>query len=139
MKKKAAEASAPVYNYMFAKIFDYDGGRAAWHCADIPYFFHNAQLIPICHQPGWEELERVMCGAFVNFAKTGDPNVEGLPRWEPCKDGKMLTMVFDNTCYVNENMQDELLPLVQQYKPRFQFQGATPEDEDGESGNAWVF
>lgn len=139
VKKKAAEASAPVYNYMFAKIFDYDGGRAAWHCADIPYFFHNAQLIPICHQPGWEELERVMCGAFVNFAKTGDPNVEGLPRWEPCKDGKMLTMVFDNTCYVNENMQDELLPLVQQYKPQFQFQGATPEDEDGESGNAWVF
>ena len=64
-----------------------------------------------------------MCGAFVNFAKTGDPNVEGLPRWEPCKDGKMLTLTHDNTYKVNENMQDELLPLVQQYKPRFQFQG----------------
>ena len=93
VKKKAAEASAPVYNYMFAKIFDYDGGRAAWHCADIPYFFHNAQLIPICHQPGWEELERVMCGAFVNFAKTGDPNVEGaaplgaLQRWQNADHG----------------------------------------------------
>lgn len=46
VKKKAAKASAPVYNYIFAKVFDYDGGRAAWHCSDIPYFFHNAVNIP---------------------------------------------------------------------------------------------
>lgn len=48
VKKKAKESSAPVYNYMFAKVFDYDGGKAAWHCSDIPYFFHNAEMIPVC-------------------------------------------------------------------------------------------
>lgn len=139
VRKKAAESSAPVYNYMFAKIFDYDGGRAAWHCSDIPYFFHNAQRIPICHQKNGEQLEKVMTGAFVSFARTGDPNVEGLPLWEPCKAGETNTMVFDDRCYVNVNVQDELLPLVKKYKPPFNFDFALPQEDDEESGNAWVF
>ena len=140
VKKKTKEAFAPVYHYLFAKVFDYDGGRAAWHCSDIPFFFHNAEKIPICHQKNYEMLDRVMSGAFVSFARTGDPNVEGLPTWEKCADGKMVTMVFDDECYVKENMQDELLPLVKAYKPPFEFHFDDADDEDGEgSGNAWVF
>ncbi len=139
VKKKAAEAKAPVYNYIFAKVFDYDGGRAAWHCSDIPYFFHNAELIPLCHQGDYETLDRLMSGAFVNFAKTGDPNVEGLPEWKPCKDGEMQTMIFDDECHTAVNMQDVLLPLVRQYKPPFHFEPMAADDDDEESGNAWVF
>ena len=140
VKKKSREAHAPVYNYIFAKIFDYDGGRAAWHCSDIPYFFHNAELIPLCHQKNYEKLDSVMSGAFVNFAKTGNPNTEGLPLWEPCAPGRMITMVLDDESYTVENMQDELLPLVQQYKPPFSFGAFAPKEEDEEeSGSAWVF
>lgn len=139
VKKKAKEASAPVYNYVFAKIFDYDGGRAAWHCSDIPYFFHNGSLIPLCHQKNYEKLDKAMSSAFVNFARTGDPNTEGLPQWDKCEDGKMVTMVLDDACYTRENMQDELLPLVQQYKPPFHFDFGALEDENEEGGNAWVF
>lgn len=139
MEKKAAEASAPVYNYIFAKVFDYDMGRAAWHCSDIPFFLHNAERIPICHQSNYRMLDRVMSGAFVNFARTGNPNVEGLPEWKPCEKGKMFTMVFDDTCYVNVNMQDELLPLIQKHKPPFEFDFGAPADDEEESGNAWVF
>ena len=83
VKKKAGEASAPVYNYLFAKVFDIDGGRAAWHCSDIPYFFHNGESIPVCQQANSEMLDQVMSSAFVNFARTGDPNCEGLPRGTP--------------------------------------------------------
>lgn len=139
VKKKAEEASAPVYNYIFAKVFDYDGGRAAWHCSDIPYFFHNGARIPICHQENGEMLDHVMSGAFVNFARTGNPNVEGLPYWEKCGEGKMVTMVFDDQCYTSVNMQDQLLPLVQQYKPPFKFDFGPADNEDEEGGNAWVF
>jgi len=140
VNKKAKMASAPVYNYMFAKIFDYDSGRAAWHCSDIPYFFHNAELIPISHQANYEKLDRLMSGAFVNFARTGDPNGGELPEWPRCENGKMTTMVFDDECFIGENMHDELLPLVKQYKPAFKFQFRPPQDDDEEeSGNAWVF
>ena len=139
VKKKAAEASAPVYNYLFTKIFDYDGGRAAWHCSDIPYFFHNADLIPICQQQNGEMLERVMSGAFVNFAKTGNPNVQGLPEWKPCGKDEFLTMVLGDNCALKKDLHDELLPLLRQYKPPFQFHPDVADDEDGEGGNAWVF
>ena len=139
VKKKAKEASAPVYNYLFAKVFDYDGGRAAWHCSDIPYFFHNAELIPVCHQSNYEELNRVMSGAFVNFARTGDPNTEGLPNWEKCEDGKMVTMVLGDKCYSQVNMQDNLLKLVKEYKPPFHFEFGVPADEDEEGESAWVY
>ncbi|MBR3503338.1 MAG: carboxylesterase/lipase family protein [Clostridia bacterium] len=140
VKKKAQEASAPVYNYLFTKEFDYDGGRAAWHCSDIPYFFHNAELIPICHQKNYEKLDKVMSGAFVNFARTGNPNGGELPQWDACADGRLVTMIFDDECVARENLHDDLLPLVKQYKPPFKFNFKRPsEDEDEESGNAWVF
>lgn len=139
VKKKAKEASAPVYNYMFTKVFDYDGGKAAWHCSDIPYFFHNGSMIPVCHQANWETLDRVMSGAFVNFARTGNPNTEGLPNWDKCEDGRMITMVFDDTCRTQVNMQDELLPLLAEYKPHPAFDFGAPADEEDEEGNAWIF
>ena len=140
VKKKAAEASAPVYNYMFAKVFDFDGGRAAWHCADIPFFLHNAGMIPVCHQKNWEYLEKVMSGAFVNFAKTGDPNTEGLPKWEPCTGDRMVTMVFDDECVSRENMQDKLLPLVLKYSPPVELPASElPDDDSSTAGRAWVF
>lgn len=138
--KKAKDASAPVYNYLFAKVFDYDGGKAAWHCSDIPYFFHNAGMIPVCHQENWEMLDKVMSSAFVNFARTGDPNTQGLPQWDKCQDGRMVTMVLDDQCYTQTNMQDELLPLLAAYKPHASFDfGAPAEEEEDEGGNAWVF
>lgn len=139
VKKKAKEASAPVYNYLFAKVFDYDGGKAAWHCSDIPYFFHNAGMIPVCHQSNWRMLDKAMSGAFVNFARTGDPNTEGLPQWDKCGDGKMVTMVFDDACYTRVNMQDELISLMAEYKPHVPFDFGAPADEEDEEGNAWVF
>ena len=138
VKKKAAEASAPVYNYLFAKVFDVDGGRAAWHCSDIPYFFHNADLIPLCHQPGWEQMDQAMSAAFVNFARTGDPNNAGLPQWPACEKEKMVTMVLDDESYVRENMQDQLIPLMQQYTPPFHFDLSAASDDE-EEGAAWIF
>ena len=139
VKKKAREASAPVYNYLFAKVFDIDGGRAAWHCSDIPYFFRNGEIIPVCQQENGDLLDAVMSGAFVNFARTGNPNCPGLPQWDKCEEGKLVTMVFDDTCETKVNLHEELLPLLRQYKPKFEFRPHVAEDEDGESGNAWVF
>ena len=128
-----------LYNYLFAKIFDIDGGRAAWHCSDIPYFFHNAALIPMCHQGDWQKLDRQMSSAFVNFARTGDPNGSEIPEWKPCGKEHAITMVMGDQFYAVEDMQEKLLPLVEQYKPAFHFNFPVPDPDDTESGNAWVF
>ena len=138
-KKKAKEASAPVYNYFFTKIFDYDKGAAAWHRSDIPYFFHNAELIPICHQPGYQKMDLEMSSMFVNFARTGDPNGANVPEWPACtKDGDVVTMVIDDESFTGVNKQDELIKLVQQYKPPFHFDFHA-DDDDEEEGSAWIF
>ena len=94
----------------------------------------------MCHQANGEMLNQVMSGAFVNFAKTGDPNCPGLPQWDRCQPGKMVTMVFDDVCEAKENLQEELLPLVLQYKPAPAPQPApAPSEDEEESGSAWVF
>ena len=139
VKKKASEASAPVYNYLFAKVFDYNGGMAAWHCSDIPYFFHNGEKIPVCQQKNVETLDRVMSGALVAFARTGDPNTPGLPHWERCTGEKTVTMVFDDDCRSAEGLNEELLPLVLKYKEPFHFVPKVESEDEEESGNAWVF
>ena len=133
VEKKAKEASAPVYNYLFNLVFDVDGGKAAWHCSDIPYFFHNGEMVPVCHQEAGDMLDQVMSGAFVNFARTGNPNCPGLPQWEPCSEGKLVTMEFGPTCAAKVNLHQELLPLVLQYQPPFTPPAPAPEDDDEES------
>ena len=101
---------------------------------------HNAELIPVCYQKNGGFLEKVMSGAFVNFARTGDPNTEGLPLWRPCSRDRMVTMVFDDECRVSENMFDELLPLVLKYKPPVALPvNDLPDDENSSSGRSWVF
>ena len=117
VKKKAREASAPVYNYLFTKVFDIDGGRAAWHCSDIPYFFHNGEIIPVCQQENGDMLDAVMSGAFVNFAHTGDPNCDGLPSGTSARRAKLITMVFDDVCEAKVNLHDELLPCCSSTSP----------------------
>ena len=81
-----------------------------------------------------------MSGAFVNFARTGDPNGGELPQWDKCEDGKFTTMVFDDECYAAVNMHDELVPLLKEYTPPMVFNfGAKVDDDDGEEGRAWLF
>ena len=48
-------------------------------------------------------------------------------------------MVFDDQCQAKVNLNDELLPLVLQYKPAPKPQPAAVTDDEEENGNAWVF
>ena len=36
-----------------------------------------------------------MSSALINFARTGNPNAEGLPTWEPFTPDDEATMYFD--------------------------------------------
>ena len=100
---------------MFAYEFPFDGGKPAWHCSEIPFVFHNSDKVPVCNEPGVSDLleERVF-GAWIAFARQGDPSHPALPQWPACTPGKEQVMIFDKTCQVRENFDWELVAVLRQ-------------------------
>ena len=146
----AEDAAAPVYNYLFTYNFTYNGGKPAWHCSDIPFFFHNTQLVPICLEPGvTEDLEAAMSRSFVNFAWTGDPNDPGesesalaqldagaIPEWTPVTAGDTGTMVFDRSLRMTHNFDDKLYEvlLAAMMQQQEEAVGKAAEESENEAG-----
>ncbi len=130
LEQKSAVASAPVYSYMFSLDFDYDDGKPAWHCADIPFAFHNCDIVPVCNIEGvTERLEEQFCGAYVNFARTGNPDHPALPHWPVFTPENKATMVFDRQCEVRVDYERELMDLLQKVAPPFR-PGFSRRDDD---------
>ncbi|WP_322173346.1 carboxylesterase/lipase family protein [Acutalibacter caecimuris] len=108
-RKKGAHPEAATYCYLFNFELPLDDGHPAWHCADIPFFFHNTDKVFICNVPGVSDLlEDRMAGSFVNFARYGVPSHPSLPAWAPCTGDTVATMIFDQSCSVRYNHDDAL-------------------------------
>lgn len=81
---RASSARNTVYMYRFSRMAPVSRSRwsGAAHTAEIPYVFDHTD-----DRTEFEDSDRTiaaaMAGAWVQFAKTGDPNGEGLPRWPP--------------------------------------------------------
>jgi carboxylesterase type B len=119
----AKQGKAPAYLYNFTLDFpSYQHGKPAWHCADIPFFFHNTDKVEICNMPGVSDrLEENIFRAVINFADNGDPNHSGLPHWPAVTPEVEPTMLFDADCTVRENYDDDLLALIEEILPPVKF------------------
>ncbi len=113
--KSALEGGAPVYMYLFtwqSPVFN--GKYKSLHCMDLPFVFDN--VAKANHMTGGGEkahqLADKMSQAWINFAKTGDPNHPGLPEWPAYNADNTSTMHFDNTCQVKPQMDKELFELT---------------------------
>ena len=110
---------AGTYLYQFNLEFPLMG-KIAWHCSDIPFFFHNTELVEACAIPGvTEKLEAQMFGAFMNFVRSGAPKQEELPEWPPVTKEQEPTMIFDRNCEVRSNFDDRLLEKIDSILPPF--------------------
>ena len=115
-----AAAGGSVYSYLFALEFPYQNQKAAWHCSDIPFVFHNTELVPVANIPGVSDrLEEQIFGAVMAFARTGKPEYEGLPQWPASREDDEATMIFDRVCEVRHNHDDRLLKLHAEASPKF--------------------
>ena len=116
----AKRTEAPTYSYLFAFEFPVQNDKPAWHCSDIPFFFHNIDLVPSANVPGVsDKLQEQLFTAVINFARTGDPNHAEIPYWPSSTDGDEATMVWDRTCEVRHNFDHELLKLHKAATPEF--------------------
>lgn len=113
--KSGLEGGAPVYMYLFtwqSPVFD--GKYKALHCMELPFVFDNIALANQMTGGGQEAhaLADKMSRAWINFAKTGNPNHAGLPDWPAYDSTSTATMHFDNTCSVKPQLDKELFQLV---------------------------
>lgn len=115
-----AAAGGSVYSYLFALEFPYQNQKTAWHCSDIPFVFHNTELVPAANIPEVSDrLQEQIFGAVMAFARTGKPECEGLPQWPASREDDEATMIFDRVCEVRHNHDDRLLKLHAEASPKF--------------------
>ena len=84
MEAQSTTGKQPVYRYRYdlGPLVDVKTGRVAYHSAEIEYVF--GQLDSKAHitwTPEDRELSSHMQKYWANFARSGDPNGEVLPKW----------------------------------------------------------
>ena len=95
--EERAKAGAPAHVYQVDFASRVDPRRGAFHTMDIPLVFGTLAAKGSDTGTGADArtASKAMQDSFVAFAKTGDPNHAGLPRWPTYTLGRRATMVFD--------------------------------------------
>src|SRR6185295_17197784 len=76
LERKHAQAKAPVYAYLFNWTSPaLDGRLRAPHTVEIPFVFDNTDVPSVMtRSPDAKALAAKASGAWIAFARTGDPN-----------------------------------------------------------------
>ena len=114
-ERKAAQGRAPAYMYLFSWQTPVLNGRPrAFHCSEIPFVFYNTDVSAFATGGTAEarELGGKVSDAWINFARHGDPNHAGLPKWPAFTAKSGSVMIFDKTCEVKNDPDRELRKAV---------------------------
>jgi len=112
---KAVPGAAPVYMYLFSwQSPVMDGMYKAMHCMELPFVFDNIDKCEEMTGGGKEAyaLADKMSSAWIDFARTGNPNAKKLPTWPAYTQQNGATMIFDNKCEVKNNPDKDLLSIA---------------------------
>jgi len=108
-----ATAGAPVYRYSFDREIPVDpeakfngsavtsGEIGARHAGEIEYVFGalDRSLPKVPWQPSDRELSAAMTTYWANFARSGDPNGDDLPKWPRYEAGSRQVLHLDETIH----------------------------------------
>ena len=105
-ERKAEQGKAPVYKYYFQWYSPVREGKLrSYHTLDIPFAFQNVEIAQsmVGTGPERQPLADKMSAAFAAFARSGNPNHKGIPKWEPFDTTKRATMIWNNEYKVVNN------------------------------------
>ncbi len=105
MSHKADQGGASVYAYVFTWE---DAARGSSHGAEIPFVFAN-----VSGNADLQKLAKTVSQAWINFAKTGTPSAEDLPKWEAYDRKNGATMILDTESELVHNHDKSLMKLLE--------------------------
>jgi para-nitrobenzyl esterase len=109
-ERKAAGSPAPVYMYQFRYDCPFMGGiYKCPHTMEMPFVFNNVEpaIGLIGNNPDRIPLAEKVSGAWIAFARTGNPNHKGLPNWPTYDKKTRATMIFNTECTVERDPYGE--------------------------------
>jgi para-nitrobenzyl esterase len=114
--RRAALGRNNTYYYIFAwKPHNLDGLPLAYHGVERPFVFHNvAECAAVTGgtDEAYDLADRVS-DAWLAFARTGNPNHPGIPKWDSYNPAIGNTMVFDTQCTVmNDPWKEDRLAVT---------------------------
>ncbi|MCR4852279.1 MAG: carboxylesterase family protein [Prevotella sp.] len=110
---KSAQGGAPAWLYLFTWKPE-SNALGASHGMELPFMLHNVSLQREMTgaSAAAYEFEKVISSIWLSFIKTGNPNIEGLPKWEPYNAKTGVTMILDNKCYPLQHHDKELMEFA---------------------------
>lgn len=109
---KSAQGGAPAYLYLFTWKPE-SNALGASHGMELPFMLHNVSLQREMTgaSPAAYKFEQLISSIWIAFIKTGDPNVKGLPKWEPYNADTGVTMILDNKCRPLQHHDRDLMQM----------------------------
>jgi para-nitrobenzyl esterase len=115
-ERKAAQLRAPAYLYQIRWRTPVDGGRRlSPHCIEIPFAMQNHWQLPemVGTGPELQPLADKVSGAWLAFARTGNPSHPGIPRWPAYNTSERPAMHMNNEwTVVNDPDREERLAMA---------------------------
>jgi para-nitrobenzyl esterase len=115
-ERKFSQRRAPVYLYYFNWRSPVRNGKLrSMHGMELPFVFDHPDLISFMTGMGADryDLATRMSEAWVAFARSGNPNHSGIPRWNPWNPTDWPTMVFNrDVVAMNDPWGDERRALA---------------------------
>jgi para-nitrobenzyl esterase len=112
---RAASKVSAVYMYRFSRLAP--SSRAAWggaaHTSEVPYVFDNTSGNASQFDEIDRTVSRAMADAWVQFAKTGNPNGGGLPQWPAYRSPDYRFLDFGDAVTVRSNARSPEIELFQ--------------------------
>jgi para-nitrobenzyl esterase len=104
-ERQAAQHAAPVFMYLFTWETPVLGGKLkSPHALEIPFVFDNVATDRLSGDTTTKfALAEKMSQAWLAFARSGDPNHGGIPKWQSYSSEQRTTMMFDNQCKIERD------------------------------------
>lgn len=118
-ERKAARRRAPVFCYRWDWVSPaLDGRYGAAHAADAAAALANSREALLGGGVrAAADLGRALSAAWAAFARTGDPNHPGLPRWPAYEPPRRSTLILDDGLRVEDDPDADLRVLWEGLPP----------------------